>query len=47
MALFRQESQVGKDADLKRFAGSTLPTLEGHLQHVDNLTATGALKDGG
>lgn len=29
---FRMESKAGKDADVKAFAGKTLPTLEEHLK---------------
>ncbi len=29
---FRKEAKSGKDADVKGFAGTTLPTLEQHLQ---------------
>ena len=32
VSLFRKESTSGKDADLKAFAGKTLPTLEDHLK---------------
>lgn len=32
VSLFRTEAQNGKDADLKRFAEQTLPTLEQHLR---------------
>jgi putative membrane protein len=32
VSLFREEAQNGKDADLKRFAEQTLPTLEQHLR---------------
>jgi putative membrane protein len=34
VSLFSEESKVGKDADLRSFAGETLPTLEAHLEHV-------------
>lgn len=32
VSLFRDQAQNGKDADLKRFAAQTLPTLEQHLR---------------
>jgi putative membrane protein len=34
VSLFRDEAQNGKDADLKRFAEQTLPTLEQHLRQA-------------
>ena len=37
IALFQQESKSGKDADLKAFATSTLPTLKQHLQMAQGL----------
>ena len=37
VALFEQESKSGKDGDLKQFAASTLPTLQDHLQLVQQL----------
>jgi len=40
VALFQGESRNGKDADLKQFASSTLPTLQSHLQQVTTLTAS-------
>ncbi|GLR80729.1 DUF4142 domain-containing protein (plasmid) [Azospirillum oryzae] len=36
VALFRDEAKNGKDADLKRFAEQTLPTLEQHLRHASD-----------
>ena len=35
--LFTSESQNGQDADLKKFAGDTLPTLQQHLTMAENL----------
>jgi len=32
VALFEKESKSGSDADLKSFAGKTLPTLQDHLK---------------
>ncbi|WP_372395998.1 DUF4142 domain-containing protein [Azospirillum sp. HJ39] len=37
VALFRTQAETGKDADLKRFAAQTLPTLEQHLRQVRDL----------
>ncbi|WP_083896947.1 DUF4142 domain-containing protein [Azospirillum sp. B506] len=37
VTLFRQQAETGKDADLKRFAEQTLPTLEQHLRQVRDL----------
>lgn len=37
--LFRDYVKDGKNADLKQFAESTLPTLEQHLQHAKELAA--------
>lgn len=41
---FKKESQSGKDADIKAFAGKTLPTLEDHLKMAeeDHAKVTGA-----
>lgn len=39
VALFARESREGKDADLKRFATTTLPALEQHLAMVRTLAA--------
>jgi putative membrane protein len=38
VALFGSESKSGKDADLKQFASSTLPTLQDHLQMAQQLS---------
>ena len=35
--LFEDASKDAKDADVKAFADKTLPTLRGHLQHVEDL----------
>jgi putative membrane protein len=40
--LFTAESQNGKDADLKRFATDTLPTLQQHLSMAQQLPKGGA-----
>jgi len=37
VALFRQQAENGKDADLRRFAEQSLPTLEQHLRQVRDL----------
>ncbi len=39
IALFEQESSVGKNAALKTFADDTLPTLKEHKEHVMGLKA--------
>jgi putative membrane protein len=31
---FKKEANAGRDAEMKSFASSTLPTLEEHLQHA-------------
>jgi putative membrane protein len=36
---FRKESNSGSDADLKSWAGKTLPTLEHHLQLAESTDA--------
>jgi len=36
---FRKESESGSDADIKAFAGKTLPTLENHLKMAENTDA--------
>ncbi len=40
VSLFEKQSKSGKDADLKAFAGKTLPTLQEHLQMVQALNDT-------
>jgi len=37
---FRKESESGQDADVKAFAGKTLPTLEEHLKMAEQTHAT-------
>jgi putative membrane protein len=37
---FRKESQSGADADLKSWAGKTLPTVEGHLKQAETVNRT-------
>ena len=39
VALFKRESEHGKDADLKQFASETLPILQHHLEMVEQLAA--------
>jgi putative membrane protein len=38
VSLFGSESKTGKDPELKQFASTTLPTLEDHLQMVQQLS---------
>ena len=38
VALFKKESKSANDNDLRQFAASTLPTLEDHLQLVEQLS---------
>jgi len=38
VALFTSEASKGKDAELKQFASSTLPTLKDHLQMAQQLS---------
>jgi putative membrane protein len=40
VSLFGSESKSGKDAQLKQFASTTLPTLQDHLQMVQQLSKT-------
>jgi putative membrane protein len=40
VAAFDMASRRSRDADVKRFAASTLPTLQGHLQMAQSLDAT-------
>ncbi|MBY6264281.1 DUF4142 domain-containing protein [Azospirillum sp. 412522] len=47
VTLFRQQAEDGKDADLRRFAEQTLPTLEQHLRHVRDLRPNVASAGGG
>jgi putative membrane protein len=54
IAEFKKQAKSGKDADLKSFASSTLPTLENHLKMVQGIhskmskggSATGASHSG-
>ncbi|QCG91845.1 DUF4142 domain-containing protein [Azospirillum sp. TSH100] len=46
VTLFRQQAENGKDADLKRFAEQTLPTLEQHLRQVRDLRPNVASSSG-
>ena len=36
---FRTESKSGKDAELKAWAGKTLPTVEAHLKHAQKVNS--------
>jgi len=38
IALFRNESEHGENADVKAWAKTMLPTLEGHLQTAENIS---------
>jgi len=40
IALFKKEASSGKNGQLKQFASDTLPTLEGHLQSLEQLGGT-------
>lgn len=40
VALFSKESKSGKDAQLKSFAGQTLPVLQGHLSMITSMPLT-------
>lgn len=42
VTLFTNEAQDGRDADLKGFAGQTLPTLQQHLASAQQLSKGGA-----
>jgi putative membrane protein len=45
VAEFKKESKSGKDADVKSFAGTTLPTLEDHLKMAqDTASKVGGTK---
>jgi putative membrane protein len=37
VAAFQQESEKGKDPDVKNFAAQTLPTLQDHLKHAQSI----------
>ncbi|MEO6192263.1 MAG: DUF4142 domain-containing protein [Thermoanaerobaculia bacterium] len=40
VAEFQKESKSGKDSDVKGWAGTTLPTLEGHLKMIEGIHST-------
>jgi len=39
VAEFKKESKSAKDADLKSWAGTTLPTLQDHLKMIEDISA--------
>lgn len=39
VSLFQKTAKSGDDADVKGFAGKTLPTLQQHLEHASTLNA--------
>lgn len=41
IALFSKEAKSGNDADLKAWAGKTLPTLKTHLEHAQAIKPKG------
>ena len=41
VAEFQKEASSGKDADIKAFASSTLPTLQEHLQMIQRISSRG------
>jgi putative membrane protein len=44
VALFKQESTSGEDADAKAFAAATLPTLRSHLKKINSIAADAGIK---
>ena len=47
VSLFQKTAKSGDDADVKAFAGKTLPTLQQHLEHANTLnTAVKSAKKG-
>ena len=46
VSLFSAESKSGKDAELKQFASTTLPTLQDHLRMVQDLSKAKTTKTG-
>ena len=47
VSLFEKTAKAGDDADVKAFAGKTLPTLQQHLEHANTLnTAVKSAKKG-
>lgn len=47
VALFRHEASRGRDADVKKFAADTLPTLQEHLKMAEEIMAKLPRKGGG
>jgi putative membrane protein len=45
VALFKKQAQGGQNPGLRKFASSTLPTLERHKKMVDEAKASGNRKD--
>ena len=39
VSLFQKTAKSGNDADVKAFAGKTLPTLQQHLEHANTLNS--------
>jgi len=42
---FRQESESGNDATIKKFASQTLPTLQSHLKEAESIAPKGVLSE--
>jgi len=40
VAEFQKESKSGKDSDVKGWAATTLPTLEGHLKMIEGISSS-------
>jgi len=47
IAAFKKESTSGADADLKAWAGKTLPTLEDHLKNAQDVSSKVGAPSGG
>lgn len=45
IALYRKQAKSGGDEDLRRYAAATLPTIEGHLKHIEALLQGKHAKD--